>query len=127
MSLKLRTDKKFKQNWITKLRSNNHKFVGFISSTQKQLYFILSQSGINFYEEGERTKVGPFYVVDCIIPKQQMKKDLIIEVRGEYWHSLSNVAVKDRQKNTYIKNNTNMENIIRELFGIKPRSLRCLK
>jgi hypothetical protein len=107
MSLKLKSDDKFRQNWVTKLRSNIHKFTGFISSTQRQLYYILSQSDIQFHEEGERTRVGPFYVVDCIIPKQQkMEKDLIIEVQGEYWHSLYNVVIKDRQRKTYIKNHT---------------------
>lgn len=99
-----------KQAWINKLRrisvdirQNQPK----LSHTQCQLYYILQQSGITFYEEGNNTKVGPFYIVDCIIPKQgQMKRDLIIEVQGEYWHSLSRVIVKDQQKKTYILNHT---------------------
>jgi len=110
MSLKLKSNEKFRQNWISKLMGNNHKSTGFISSTQRQLYYILSQADIQFHEEGERTKVGPFYIVDCIIPKQQdMKKDLVIEVQGEYWHSLGKVIVKDRQKSTYIKNHTDYD------------------
>ena len=81
-----------------------------ISSKQHQLYYILRQSNIQYYEEGQQTRVGPFYVVDCIVPKQQsMKRDLVVEVQGEYWHSLANVIVRDRQKETYISKHTDYD------------------
>jgi len=96
--------------WIEKIRKNNAERrtnEGFVSSAQKQLYYLLKHSGIEFYEEGASTKIGPFYVVDCVIPVQQsMQKPLIIEVQGEYWHSLPHVVIKDRQKESYIYRHT---------------------
>jgi hypothetical protein len=108
----LKTDLKKREAWIHKNRINSSRVSNrrYLSSSQAQLYYILEQSRINFHEEGEKTRIGPFYVVDCIIPKQQnMKKDLIIEVQGEYWHSLRHVQVKDQQKKTYIKNHTDYD------------------
>lgn len=99
--------------WIDKIRRNNvvrQTSPGWISTAQKQLYYILQSSKILFHEEGPNTKVGPFYVVDCVIPIQQsMSKPLIIKVQGEYWHSLSHVKIKDRQKETYIRNHTDYD------------------
>jgi len=102
-----------RQAWINKLRTvnaNKQQSGGWISSAQKQLYYILSSSGISFYEEGPETRVGPFYVVDCVIPTQQsMVRPLIIEVQGEYWHSLPHVMIKDKQKATYIRKHTDFD------------------
>lgn len=98
--------------WLDKIRHNNtnRNPSGWVSTSQKQLYYILSASKIIYHEEGQDTKVGPFYVVDCIIPKQQsMNKPLIIEVQGEYWHSLPHVMVKDKQKATYVRNHTDYD------------------
>jgi transposase len=83
---------------------------GWISSSQRQLYYILSASQITYFEEGPDTQIGPFYVVDCVIPQQQqMIKPLIVEVQGEYWHALPHVMLKDRQKSTYIRKHTNYD------------------
>lgn len=99
--------------WIEKIRANNTKLRAKspnISSTQRQLYYILSDSEISYKEEGEGTQIGPFYVVDCVIEKQQkMTRPLIIEVNGEYWHQLDRVIVKDRQKATYIRRHTDYD------------------
>jgi hypothetical protein len=99
--------------WIAKIRASNVKNRANqprISSTQAQLYYILENSGIRYYEEGDDTIISPFYIVDCIIPKQQdMERDLIIEVQGEYWHSLDRVKLKDRQKKTYIERHTDSD------------------
>ncbi len=98
--------------WIDKIRRTNanRHCDGWVSSSQKQLYYILNTSDIIFHEEGHNTKVGPFYVVDCIIPTQQnMTRPLIIEVQGEYWHSLPHIILKDRQKASFINNNTNYD------------------
>ena len=112
-SIKSLADPKKRQLWLSKLRkSSADRRIkgGWISSAQKQLYYILSISGIDYHEEGQDTKVGPFYVVDCVIPTQQnMIKPLIIEVQGEYWHSLPHVIVKDKQKATYIRNHTDYD------------------
>ena len=103
----------FRKEWTDKLRITstiNKALTPSISGVQKQFYYILNRSNINFYEEGEKTKIGPFYVVDCIIPKQQdMIKDLIVEIQGEYWHSFQNTIIKDKQKATYIKNHTDYD------------------
>lgn len=101
-----------RQQWIDKLRRAHadRRTDGWISSPQKQLYYILSTSGINFHEEGQDTKIGPFYTVDCVVPIQQkMRRPLIIEVQGEYWHSLPHVLLKDRQKATYIRKHTDYD------------------
>lgn len=102
-----------RREWIAKLKianANRLETGGWVSTAQKQLYYMLSSSGIDFHEEGADTRVGPFYVVDCVIPKQQnMHKPLIVEVQGEYWHSLPHVMLKDRQKATYIRNHTDYD------------------
>jgi hypothetical protein len=102
-----------RQNWLSKLKianANRRQSGGWVSTAQKQLYYILSSSGIDFHEEGPETRIGPFYVVDCVIPQQQrMTKPLIIEVQGEYWHSLPNVMMRDRQKVTYVRVHTDYD------------------
>lgn len=109
-SKKALQDPEKRAQWLKKLRANSVDRLikqGWVSHPQKQLYYLLSSSGIEYYEEGKDTKIGPFYVVDCVIPvQQQMKKPLIIEVQGEYWHSLPRVQLKDRQKETYIRKHT---------------------
>lgn len=108
-SVKALQDGKKRSAWIDKIKRSNadRRSDGWISSSQRQLYYLLNSSNISFHEEGHATKVGPFYVVDCIIPVQQnMLRPLIIEVQGEYWHSLPHVMLKDRQKASNIKNNT---------------------
>lgn len=106
-------DPRKRKKWIDKIRinsTNNIESRGWVSTSQKQLYYILSISGIEYYEEGSDTRIGPFYVVDCVIPQQQnMSKPLIIEVQGEYWHSLQHTIIKDKQKATYIRNHTNFD------------------
>lgn len=111
-----------RKQWIDKLRCANANVEnnGWISSSQKQLYYILSMSGIEFYEEGSDTKIGPFYTVDCVIPKQQnMRKPLIIKIQGEYWHSLPHVIIKDRQKATYVKDHTDYDLLAIEELHLK--------
>jgi DNA-binding CsgD family transcriptional regulator len=99
--------------WIRKLRewsATNRRPDGWVSTSQKQLYYILQTSGIEFHEEGPDTRIGPFYVVDCVIPKQQaMARSLIVEVQGEYWHGLPHVMAKDRQKATYVRKHTDYD------------------
>lgn len=112
-SLKIWTKDPIKRKaWIDKLRKTNanRASTGWVSTSQAQLYFILSDSNIDYFEEGTDTKIGPFYVVDCVIPQQQsMTKPLIVEVNGEYWHSLPHVMLKDRQKATYIRRYTSFD------------------
>lgn len=101
-----------RESWIDKIKRNNADRIdgGWVSTTQKQFYYLLEQSNIHFIPEGVHTKISPFYVVDCIIPIQHsMVRPLIVEINGEYWHSLPHVALKDRQKSTYIKNNTDYD------------------
>lgn len=110
---KLLANPERRAKWIDSMRRSsviNRCNTGWISSAQRQLYYILSMSGIEYYEEGANTQVGPFYVVDCIIPKQQtMARSLIVEVQGEYWHSLKHVMIKDRQKASYVRNQTDYD------------------
>jgi hypothetical protein len=102
-----------REKWINKLRKSsaaNRLSNGWVSTPQKQLYYILTVSDITFNEEGPDTIISPFYTVDCVIPKQQkMHRPLIIEVQGEYWHNLPHVIIKDKQKETYIRNHTDYD------------------
>jgi len=94
-----------RDQWIEKLKISSSEQIANqprISMQQKQLYYLLEQSNINFYEEGPNTRISPFYTVDCLCPDH----NLIIEVQGEYWHSLDRVKLKDKQKKTYIERHT---------------------
>ncbi len=143
-SKQLRLNPSNREKWIDKIRANNAKNrmqQPRISSTQWQLYYILERSGIQFHKEGDQTKVGRYYVVDCIIPQQQeMTKPLIVEVQGEYWHEIEAVKTRDRQKKTYVRRHTNYDLLeLKELnfasytsvlecfksFGIKLRQKEC--
>jgi len=70
-----------------------------ISSIQKILYDMLKSLGIEYAEESSQTVFG-FYSFDCLIPH----KKLLIEVQGDYWHSLEKNVKNDRSKFTYLKN-----------------------
>lgn len=73
-----------------------------VSSLQKTLYSYLNGLNIEFFEEGENTAIG-YYVFDCLVPKQNdMRKNLLIECQGDYWHSLEHIQSRDRAKFTYI-------------------------
>jgi len=102
-----------REEWIGKIKEAN---AGRITSNpqpsmqQLQLYYLLDANNISFYREGPDTRISDFYVVDCIIDEQhQMERPLIVEVQGEYWHSLPHVKIKDRQKATYISRHTNYD------------------
>ena len=71
--------------------------LGKISKIQEMLYSILDDLGVNYYKEGEDTKIG-YYVFDCYIKSNK----LLIECHGDYWHSLQKAQVRDKQKFTYI-------------------------
>jgi len=110
-------------NWIDRLRTAaaaRRTDTGWISSSQRQFYYLLDTAGVQYREEGEGTKVGPFYVVDCIIHRQQgMTKDLIVEIQGEYWHSLPHVALKDRQKRTWTERYTDYDLLCLDELNLK--------
>ena len=75
-----------------------------LSSIQLHLYKILDDLKIDYIKEGENTRIG-FYVFDCIIPRQNgMKKSILIECHGEYWHSLEKSKRNDKAKETFIQN-----------------------
>lgn len=70
------------------------------SSIQHMLYKTLDDMNIEYHREGPETKIG-WYVFDCAIPSTNGKK-LLIECQGDYWHSLENTQIRDKQKFTYI-------------------------
>lgn len=72
---------------------------GHISSIQTALYTYLDELGVEYYKEGEQTRVG-FYVFDCLVVSNQKK--LLIECQGDYWHALKDVERRDKGKFTYI-------------------------
>lgn len=62
---------------------------------EQMLYDYLNLRKIKF----EQQKVIEFYTVDAYIPHL----NLVIEVDGEYWHSLPETIWRDKAKNTYLK------------------------
>lgn len=66
-----------------------------ISSQQIILYNILDSLNIKFIPE---YSIGP-YSFDCFIPDH----NLLIEVNGDYWHSLSKAIRNDKSKSTFIE------------------------
>jgi hypothetical protein len=70
-----------------------------ISSIQSMLYFYLDELGVEYYKEGEQTRIG-YYVFDCLIINDN--KRLLIECQGDYWHALEDMERRDRGKFTYI-------------------------
>ena len=69
------------------------------SSIQTMLYQYLDGLGVEYYKEGEQTRIG-FYVFDCVIPNGAKK--LLIECQGDYWHTLPKHERNDNSKFTYI-------------------------
>jgi GNAT superfamily N-acetyltransferase len=63
------------------------------------LYTYLDELGVEYFKEGEQTRIG-FYVFDCLIVNDNKK--ILIECQGDYWHSLPESERRDRGKFTYI-------------------------
>lgn len=72
-----------------------------ISSLQIALYGILDGLEITYEKESEKTVLGPF-CFDCLIPRTDGHRHLLIECQGEYWHSKEEVSRRDRSKFTYV-------------------------
>lgn len=73
-----------------------------ISSIQSMLYDLLDNFKVQYHKEGSGTVIG-YYAFDCLIMKQNnMRKNLLIECQGDYWHSLDNIKRNDKAKFTYI-------------------------
>jgi hypothetical protein len=69
-----------------------------ISKPQKWLYSLLEDLNIEYIHE---YKVGP-WTFDCYLPKYNR----LIEVQGDYWHSLPKAIRSDKAKATYINKYT---------------------
>lgn len=76
------------------------------SSQQHILYSILDDLKIKYYDDKSiNCKVG-WYTFDCRIDPQlgiKIKKPLLIEVQGDYWHNQEKQIIRDKQKATYLK------------------------
>lgn len=76
-----------------------------ISSLNRALYSILDNMGIKYFSEdspGKECTIGPWNY-DCVIPLKD-EKFLVIEVQGEYWHSLEKSIRNDKAKSAYLQN-----------------------
>lgn len=75
------------------------------SNQQKILYSILDDLGIKYYDDQAiESKIG-YYTFDCRIDPQNninIKNSILIEVQGDYWHSLKKAVRNDMAKATYI-------------------------
>ena len=93
---------------MAKIRSNMPKF----SSLQVSLNEILRSKNIEFINEYQ---VGP-WTFDCYLPEY----DTLIEVQGEYWHSIPKSIANDNAKASYIDKYTNHRLLYlfeREFYG----------
>lgn len=66
-----------------------------ISTQQKTLYEILDSLHISYEPE----KVIGYYSFDCYLPDY----NILIEVNGDYWHSLPRAIRNDKSKSTFIE------------------------
>jgi hypothetical protein len=74
------------------------------SSAQIILYSLLDDLNIKFFnDKSNESKIG-YYCFDCRIdPQFGLKKTLLIEVQGDYWHNLPRTINKDKSKATYLR------------------------
>ena len=96
---------KTKQNWLDPIyrerclkgaqKARNVALTTRISSLNKKVFEILNTINIKYEAE---YKIGP-YSFDLFIPEHK----LLIEIQGEYWHSLPQNLVRDKQKATYVE------------------------
>lgn len=79
-----------------------------VSSIQHILYSILDDLGIKYFREynnqddDPQVIIGP-YNFDCLVPREGLP-DLLIECQGDYWHSIDENRIRDKQKASYIEN-----------------------
>ena len=72
------------------------------STQQYILYSLLDDLNIKYDKE---CAIG-WYTFDCRIDPQlgiNLQKSLLIEVQGDYWHSLEKTIKRDKSKSTYLK------------------------
>jgi len=73
-----------------------------ISNLQIKLYSYLNDLNVEFDREGHSTTIG-YYIFDCLVPKQgKMKKNLLIECQGDYWHRPDINGGADKRKFIYV-------------------------
>jgi hypothetical protein len=72
-----------------------------VSRPQQLLYDLLQSLNIKFIKESKETLRG-FYSFDCMIEKYYKDYNLLIEVQGDYWHSLDRVRNNDRRKFNFL-------------------------
>jgi hypothetical protein len=113
------------------------------SSQQIILYSILDDLKITYHkDDDESCRIG-YYCFDCRIDPQNrinLKKSLLIEVQGDYWHNLPKVIARDKSKATYLKtyfpeydlkylwehefnNKDRISNLLKYWLGLKPAEL----
>jgi len=68
-----------------------------VSNLQKILYSLLDDCGVGYEPEF----VVGFNAFDCMIPREG-RKDLLIEVQGDYFHNRPEKIIRDKQKATFI-------------------------
>jgi len=107
---KLKISQASKQNWENpEYRDKVFDATKRVSSIQILFYSILDDLNIPYYRERNdgnddaQCRIGP-YSFDCVIPRQS-GPTLLIEIQGEYWHSLPGIAARDKAKANYIANN----------------------
>lgn len=100
-----------------------------ISSQQEIVYSILEDFNIKFDKE---YKIG-YYAFDCHVAPQlgiKLKEPLLIEIQGDYWHSLPKSEQRDKSKSTYLKTyfpNYNLKYLWEHEFDNKDRITDLLK
>lgn len=99
-SQRLRSQKLWENNEFKEKMAEARSNVSPISKPEKIFKSILNDLCI---EHKQQFRVG-FYTFDFMIPREN-KPNLLIEIQGDYWHSLPNIRHKDKRKESYITNN----------------------
>lgn len=80
-----------------------------VSKPQMSVYSILDDLGVQYYREyndrpdDPQCVIGP-YSFDCVVPRAG-RTTLLLEIQGDYWHSIAKNKARDTRKQSYIQNN----------------------
>jgi ribosomal protein S18 acetylase RimI-like enzyme len=103
------------------------------SSQQLVLYSLLTDLGVQFYDDKAKECQVGFYCFDCRVNHQDkinLKKPLLIEVQGDYWHNLPKAIARDKSKATYLRSyfpEFDLKYIWEHEFNNKHRVLEMVK
>ncbi len=93
--------KKLPESMLINMAIGRQRMSGRLSKIQESFYRVLTENNINFYkEDSDKCRFGP-WTFDSRICHNGF--DILVEVQGDYIHSLPKNIHKDKAKFTYIE------------------------